>query len=158
MLLLKRLGLRRIGQLYDVPRDSLARRFRSKEAAGAVLARLDQALGLADEPRRPMQTPPVLSVMRAFSEPLISPEALEAAVSGLCCDLAEALAAKDLGARATALSLYRADGTTAKASAMMSTPSRDGAHIFLLLKEKLAQIDAGYGVDGVRLEASRVAA
>ena len=48
VLLLKRLGLRRIGQLYDIPRDSFARRFRSKDAASAVLTRLDQALGLAD--------------------------------------------------------------------------------------------------------------
>lgn len=156
VVLLKRLGLRRIGQLYDIPRDSLARRFRSKEAAGAVLTRLDQALGLADEPRRPMQTPPALSVMRAFADPLISSDALEAAVTDLCCELATTLAAKDLGVKAAGLSLYRSDGTTAKAGAMMSTPSRDGAHIFMLLKEKLARIDAGFGIDLVRLDALRV--
>ena len=43
--LLKRLGLKRIGQLYDLPRASLERRFHSKEAAEAVLLRLDQARG-----------------------------------------------------------------------------------------------------------------
>ena len=84
VLLLKRLGLRRIGQLYDIPRDSLARRFRSSDIAAAVLVRLDQMLGLADEPRRPMQPPPVLSVARAFAEPLISSEALE----GIAAELA----------------------------------------------------------------------
>ena len=75
ILLLKRLGLRCIGQLYDIPRDSLARRFRSSDVASAVLVRLDQALGAMEEPRRPMQPPPVLSVARAFAEPLISSEA-----------------------------------------------------------------------------------
>ena len=56
VLLLKRLGLRRIGQLYDLPRAALARRFRELRTdrrrtknpgslAGAVLARLDAALG-----------------------------------------------------------------------------------------------------------------
>ena len=97
ILLLKRLGLRHIGQLYDIPRDSLARRFRSSDAAAAVLVRLDQALGMAEEPRRPMQPPPVLSVARAFAEPLISSEALEAFTHELAGELAAALAAKDLG-------------------------------------------------------------
>jgi protein ImuB len=156
VLLLKRLGLRRIGQLYDIPRDSLARRFRSKDAAAAVLLRLDQALGLANEPRRPMQTPPVLSVTRSFAEPLISSEALEAIVTQLCAELAGALATKDLGAKAVRLTLFRADGTCADVDAALSIPSRDGPHIMLLLKEKLAQIDAGFGVDLLRLDAVRV--
>ena len=112
VLLLKRLGLRRIGQLYDIPRESLARRFRSSDIAAAVLVRLDQALGLADEPRRPMQPPPVLSVARAFAEPLISSEALEGITAELAAELAAALAAKDLGARTIRLSFYRADGTS----------------------------------------------
>ncbi|MGZ5917856.1 MAG: Y-family DNA polymerase, partial [Methyloceanibacter sp.] len=43
--LLKRLGLKRIGQLYDLPRASLQQRFHSKDAAETVLLRLDQALG-----------------------------------------------------------------------------------------------------------------
>ena len=51
--LLKRLGLKRIGQLYDLPRPSLERRFHSRQAAEAVLHRLDQALGQREEPRNP---------------------------------------------------------------------------------------------------------
>ncbi|MGB4866172.1 MAG: DNA polymerase Y family protein [Hyphomicrobium sp.] len=156
VLLLKRLGLRHIGQLYGIPRDSLARRFRSKEAASAVVLRLDQALGDANEPRRPMQQPPVLSVMRTFAEPLISSEALEAVVAELCAELSSALAAKDFGAKAVALALYRTDGTAAEIDVAMSTPSRDGAHIQMLLKEKLTNIDAGFGIDLVRLDALRI--
>ena len=156
VLLLKRLGLRRIGQLYDIPRDSLARRFRSKDAAAAVLTRLDQALGVANEPRRPMQTPPVLSVMRSFAEPLISSEALEAIVAELCAELASALATKDFGAKAVRLALFRTDGTCADVAAALSQPSRDGPHIMGLLKEKLAVIDAGFGIDVLRLDAVRV--
>ena len=156
VLLLKRLGLRRIGQLYDIPRDSLSRRFRSKDAAAAVLMRLDQALGQAAEPRRPMHHPPVLSATRSFADPLISSEALEATVAQLCAELATALAAKGLGAKAVRLALYRADGTCAEVEAAMSQASRDGPHIMLLLKEKLAVIDAGFGIDVLRLDAVRV--
>ena len=155
LLLLKRLGLRRIGQLCDIPRDSLARRFRSKDAAAAVLTRLDQALGLAAEPRRPMQTPPVLSVLRCFTDPLISSEPLETATAELCAELAGALSAKGLGAKAVRLALYRADGTTAEVDAAFSAPSRDGPHIMGLLQQKLSSIDAGFGVDLLRLDAVR---
>ncbi|HXE02856.1 MAG TPA: DNA polymerase Y family protein [Hyphomicrobium sp.] len=157
VLLLKRLGLRRIGQLYDIPRDSLARRFRSSDIAAAVLVRLDQMLGLADEPRRPMQPPPVLSVARAFAEPLISSEALEGIAAELAAELAAALAAKDLGARTVRLTFYRADGTAGTATAAMSTPCREAAHMMALLKEKFAGIDAGFGIDLLRLDAVRVA-
>ena len=156
VLLLKRLGLRRIGQLYDIPRDSLARRFRSKDAAGAVLIRLDCALGTVAEPRRPMSTPAVLSVSRTFSEPLISAEPLEAITGDLCLELATALAAKDLGAKAIRLALYRADGTVAEVETAMSTPCREGPHMMALLREKLANVDAGFGIDLLRLDAVRV--
>jgi protein ImuB len=155
ILLLKRLGLRRIGQLYDIPRDSLARRFRSSDAASAVLVRLDQALGAMEEPRRPMQPPPVLSVARAFAEPLISSEALEAFAGELAAELAAALAAKDLGARVLRLTFYRADGTAGTIAAAMSTPCHDPRHMMTLLREKFSSIDAGFGVDLLRLDAMR---
>lgn len=155
ILLLKRLGLRRIGQLFDIPRDSLMRRFRSKDAAAAVVLRLDQALGLRKEPLRALRAAPVLSVMRAFAEPLISSEAIEAVAAALADELAAALSEKDLGARALCLSLYRADGTSAEVRAALSVPSRDGSHIMMLLKEKLSHVDAGFGIDGMRLDAAR---
>lgn len=157
VLTLKRLGLRRIGQLYTIPRDSLARRFRSGDAASSVLTRLDQALGVAAEPMRPMQTLPALSLARAFAEPLISSEALEAAAGELCVALADTLKEQALGAKAVRLVLFRSDGTTGAVAAAMSTPCCDGAHMMRLLSERLAAIDAGFGVDLVRLEAVRVA-
>ena len=157
VLLLKRLGLRRVGQLYDIPRDSLARRFRSKDGAAAVLTRLDQALGQANEPRRPLDEPPVLSVMRPFAKPLISSEAIVTCAADLCAELAGALAAKAMGAKAVRLSLYRADGTVAEVAAAMSAPCREGALMMALLKEKLVNVDAGFGVDLMRLDCVRVA-
>ena len=52
---------------------------------------------------------------------------------------------------------YRADGTVGAATAAMSTPCREAAHMMALLREKFAGIDAGFGVDLLRLDASRVA-
>ncbi len=155
VVLLKRLGLRRVGQLYDVPRDSLARRFRSKDVAGEVLTRLDQMLGLKQEPCVPLAEPPVLSVRRVFSEPLISPDAIEHLAAALCEELCAVLAEKGRGARAVRLSLYRADGSVADVDIALRAATREGKHIFLLLKEKFGAIDAGFGVDLMVLDCVR---
>ncbi len=168
VLLLKRLGLRRIGQLYDLPRASLERRFRSEaaskakaadsaKATHAVLARLDLALGISDEPRRALGEPPVLAARRLFAEPLISSEALEAEVALLAGELCRDLAHQALGCRRIRLALYRADGTLAEVTAGLSVPSREARHLLSLLREKLGRIDAGFGIDCLALEALAVA-
>lgn len=156
VLLLKRLGLRRIGQLYRLPRAALQRRFRSSETAEAVLARLDQALGSKSEPCRPLAEPPALFVQRSWPDPLISAEALEAETAQLATELCGVLDARGLGARRICLSLYRADGTVANVSTGMSTPCREPEHLMALLKEKLGDLDAGFGVDVLVLAAERV--
>ena len=156
VLLLKRLGLRRIGQLYALPRAALARRFRSSAAAEAVLARLDQALGAAPEPRRPLVEPPALFVERAFADPLVSAQGLEAETARLSDELCQSLDARNLGARRICLSLYRADGTVAEARAGLSFPCRIPEHLMALLQEKLGALDAGFGVDALVLAAERL--
>jgi protein ImuB len=156
VLLLKRLGLRRIGQLYRLPRASLNRRFRSAEATEAVLLRLDQALGVKSEPLTAMIEPPALYVQRAFPDPLISSAGLEAETERLAVELCASLEARSLGARRVHLSLYRSDGTVAEARAGMSFPCRTPEHMLALLKEKLAALDAGFGVDVLVLAAVQV--
>lgn len=63
--LLKRLGLRRIGDLERLPRAALKQRFPSRETAEAVLNRLDQAFGRRDEPRAPLDPPPPVTLCGA---------------------------------------------------------------------------------------------
>ncbi len=166
VVLLRRLGLARIGHLAALPRESLERRFASeassrsrggqakaKALAEAVLVRLDQALGRTEEPRAPLCEPPVLSKRRSWGEPLISSEALIAELGLLAEDLARALKAVGLGARRIALSLYRADGTVAHADAGMARASAEASHFLQLLDAKLSQIDAGFGIDVAVLDA-----
>jgi protein ImuB len=156
VLLLKRLGLRRIGELYGLPRSALQRRFRSAESAEAVLSRLDQALGFKPEPRRPLAEPPALCVQRSWADPLVSAAALEAETARLAAELCAGLDARNLGARRVSLSLYRADGTVAEARAGLSFPCRIPEHLMALLKEKLSHLDAGFGVDVLVLAALHV--
>jgi protein ImuB len=162
--LLERLGLRRIGQLYGLPRAALERRFRalsrressSAEAIATVLLRLDQALGQYSEPRAPLVEAPAFSVRLSFSDPLLTAVGIEAALERLCSDLADALVEAAVGGRRFRLTLYRSDGTLGEVAVGTSAPCRDDAHIRRLLLEKIAAFDAGFGIDLMTLDASEV--
>lgn len=149
---LRRLGLRRIGDLYAVPRSSLERRFREPTAGTGVLARLDQALGQRPEPRRPLRDVPALVLGRGLEAPLVSAAGVEAEARLLIERLCAVLDARGLGARRIRLVLYRADGTMAEASAGTSAPIRSAPRIMALLADKLARLDAGHGIDMLTIE------
>jgi protein ImuB len=145
--LLKRLGLKRIGQLYDLPRSSLQRRFHSREAAEAVLLRLDQALGQQEEPGTPLLPAPHYVARLAFSEPLITADGIASALAHLAATLCEKLALARVGAKRIRLTLYRSDGSGAEVEAGFSVPCRDPHHLLSLLQDKAANLDAGFGID-----------
>jgi protein ImuB len=145
--LLKRLGLKRIGQLYDLPRASLERRFHSRVAAEAVLLRLDQALGRREERLRPLRQANEFAARLSFAEPLITHEGIMASLDRLAAELQAQLEVAMRGAKRLKLSLYRADGSAAVVQAGLSAPSRKKLHLARLLADKLAAVDAGFGID-----------
>ncbi|MFZ0397819.1 MAG: DNA polymerase Y family protein, partial [Methyloceanibacter sp.] len=145
--LLKRLGLKRIGQLYDLPRTSLERRFHSREAAEAVLHRLDQALGRREEPRNPLLPAPDYAARLPFPEPLITHEGVVAGLDHLAEKLCQALTLARRGARRLQLAIYRADGTSAVIDTGLSAPCREPSHLARLFEDRVCAIDVGFGVD-----------
>lgn len=149
--LLRRLGLKRIGQLATIPRAGLKRRFPSRDDCEAVLLRLDQAMGVRAEPAAPLAPSPFHCVRAAFPDPLISSEGVSHAVAGLADDLCAALDKSGLGARAATLTLWRCDGGTVQLRAGASAPSRDAGHLLRLFAERLASADLGAGVDVIAL-------
>ena len=169
-LLLRRLGLKRIGQLYAIPRPALERRFREVSAKGrseaarraaataaaAVLLRLDQALGRIAEPRRPLAEPPCHMARQALAEPLLTSAALIHVTHALCAEIAVSLETAGAGARRFVLTLYRVDGTAAEIALGTSRAVRHPRHLLSLLDEKLAEVDAGFGIDVVTLAAAEV--
>lgn len=162
--LLERLGLRRIGQLYGLPRAALERRFRAlnrRDEPGAatiatVLLRLDQALGYYGEPRPPLVERPDFTARLPFPDPLLTAAGIEAALEKLCSDLAGLLTEAGAGGRRFRLSLYRSDGTFGEVAVGTSAPCRDDDHIRRLLLEKIADFDAGFGIDLMTLDAGEV--
>ena len=112
-LLLRRLGLKRIGQLYDVPRASLELRFHAKDTTEAVLVRLDQALGRREEMHAPLSPDTDFMARLPFPEPLITHDGVLAGLDYLAGELCATLARKGQGARRAALWLCRSDGSSA---------------------------------------------
>ncbi len=165
--LLRRLGLKHIGQLWALPRASLQMRFREACRAGrrlkgprdaavpaaAVLLRLDQLSGRVNEPLPARCEPPVLSVRRSWSDPLLTGEGIAAETALLCDRLVSRLADQGLGCRRVRLTLYRTDGTVAELETGTSFVCRDGRHLAGLLGERFAAVDAGFGIDVMVLEA-----
>ena len=154
--LLRRLGLTTIGAVDGLPRASLARRFTSGERRGAVLARLDRALGRCAAPLVPVAPPPACLERLALPEPLIDRDGLDAALARLMAGLSAALERDGLGVRCLALWCYRVDGSVVRRAVSTARATRDGDHLLRLFRETLDTIDPGFGIDLSALHAERV--
>ena len=143
--MLERLGLERIERLYPLPRRTLVARF-----GDALTTRLDQALGLVDEPIAPRPPRPAYRAQLSFAEPIAQAEALEPVTRRLLAELCSALAAASLGARRLTLAFYRVDNSTAAVAVGTSRPCRDARQLERLLAEKLSGIDLGFGIERAR--------
>lgn len=153
--LLRRFGLTRIGQLAELGRSALERRFPRREAAAAVLLRLDQALGRRPEPIAPLTPPPEYAERLSCPDPLVSPEGLAAGLDRLLPRLCDRLAGDGVGARLLALVAYRADGSLGRIEVRTARPARDPDHLRRLMAERIATLDPGHGIDLLVLAAER---
>jgi len=154
LLLLDRLGLKRIGDLAAIGRPALARRFRDRRAPAAnPLVRLDQFAGRVPEPILPVIAAPVPTVLRRLIEPLRHRDLLDRVVADLALALARRLEAHGQGARRLDLTLWKVDGGVLRRALELAAPTRDAAHITRLFAHKLDDCDAGFGIEVVRLSA-----
>jgi len=153
--LLRRFGLTRIGQLYDIDRKALARRFPSRSAADAVLLRRDQALGQRAAPLDPLRPAPAHSVHLPCPEPIGSSDAVRQGLDQLAHQLCDRLAAQGQGARGFTLLAFHADGRHDSISVQTARPVRDPDHVLRLFGEQIDQLDPGFGIDLLLLEAER---
>ena len=148
---LARVGLKRIGDIVDLPRAPLTARFGTD-----VLRQLDRALGAEHEPLNPrLPVAPYVAEQR-FPEPIAREEdvlAIDRAAGARGCKFA--LERRGDGARRLELTLFRTDGDVRRIAAGCSRPLRDPAQIRALFVERLAALadafDPGFGFDMARL-------
>lgn len=145
---LARLGLRRVEDLLNQPRAPLARRF------GRQLAlRIDQALGHVPEPVSPAKADRPDAVRMTLPEPIGLESDILAGLDRLLDRLCTTLEAKGMGIRTARLQVYRTDGSMQWITAGLARPSHDPERVRPLLAMKVPEIDAGFGIDMLRLEA-----
>ncbi|GIT92771.1 protein ImuB [Jannaschia pagri] len=154
LLTLRRLGLKRIGDLMLLPRATLDRRFgRDGKALMTPLRRLDQALGHLPEPVVSPAPPRRYRAVQRLAEPILDPQpSLPGLLRVLCNDLAR----DGQGLRALRLDLYHVDGQASVFEAVTARATRDPAHLFRLLERRFEGLDAGFGFDTLAVEATCV--
>jgi protein ImuB len=146
----RRFGIDTIGELAAMPRGPLARRL-----GNYVLIRLDQALGRAAETFDPVIPREAPTATLRFLEPILSAEAIEQVIEDLAAMLAYTLDQQGLGARRVKLACDRVDGEEQAIVIGLASATRDAAHLASLLRMKIEQIEPGFGIEAMRLIATR---
>ncbi|MBX0345952.1 DNA polymerase Y family protein [Acetobacter sp. TBRC 12305] len=150
---LLRVGIETIGQVAKAPRAPLVRRF------GQVLTdRLDQAWGLLPESLSPLSARQVVLAERHLVEPISTAEAITVVIEHLVGEICASLEARAEGARALALRCERVDGHVQEIMAGTSAPVRDPVHLTRLLRERVEDIEPGFGIERMALEVTQVEA
>jgi protein ImuB len=147
---LARVGLKRIGDIIDLPRAPLTARFGSE-----LLRQLDRALGIEHEPLNPrLPVAPYVAEQR-FHEPIAREEDVLGTIEKLAGRLGVALERRGDGARRIELTLFRTDGALRRIAVGCARPLRDAHDICALFAERLNaladEIDPGFGFDMARL-------
>ena len=145
---LGRLGLRTVGDLSGMPRAALARRF-----GRDLVRRLDQALGSEPEPVSPARPALHFAVRLTLPEPIGLESDISAGIDRLLPELEKRLVLKGRGARRVRLQLFRSDQTMQSIEVGLARPSASPDRIKPLLVMKLSDVDPGFGIDCLRLEA-----
>jgi protein ImuB len=146
---LAQVGLKRIADVLDRPRAPLAARFNN------LMRRLDQALGIEDEPITPRLPVPIALVEQRFNDPIALERDVLGTIEKLAARLAPVLEQRGEGARLLQVALFRADGKVFRIEVGTGEPLRDPARVARLFAERLGvisdEIDPGFGFDVVRL-------
>jgi protein ImuB len=145
---LARLGLRRVGDILGMPRAGLARRF-----GADLVRRLDQALGVEPEPITPAAAPLHFAVRLSLPEPIGLEADILAGLDRLAPVLCDKLRAQGRGARRVRLEASRVDGDTQVVEVGLARPTDRPDQLRPLFALKTGEIDAGFGIDRLRLSA-----
>lgn len=148
---LQRLGLRTIGDLEGAARAPLSRRF-----GPDLLMRLDQALGRQPEPIAPLAEPPHYGVRMTLPDPIGLADDVMAGTARLLERLCARLKAQEAGARVLCLTLRRVDQEARKVELRLARPLCDARRILPLFDRGVSEVEAGFGIDQMRLVATQV--
>ena len=149
--LLRRSGLRTLGEVMGLPRDSLAKR-----CGQALLDQFDRATGRLPEVRPYFQPPPVFHARQALQTEVCHAEPLLHVARRLLLQLGGYLLARNAGIEGFDFVLQHRDGPCTTIDIGLVAPSRDSAHLLHLLRERLERVVLREPVREVRLHAEHI--
>lgn len=150
------LGLKNIGQLFDLPRPSLVRRFPDPDTGEAVLKRLDQALDQDSEPLVAPGRQPDFRFAITPVDPIIDLPNIERGFYQLLDQLFALLDKTQQGVLHLRLDCFFGDGKVKYLPLRLAQATRSKPHIKRLFDEKLTTIDPGFGIDTLVLNANKI--
>lgn len=147
---LLRLGLKRIGDLYPLPRAALAHRF-----GASLLDCLDRTLGRIAQPLSPERFAAPWRQRIPFAEPVGDRARLARAVEDGLARLCRRLREEARGARRLRCTFERLGAPPQAADIGTARPVRDPRHLARLFAGPLETLSAGDGVEAVIVEVLR---
>jgi len=145
------IGARTIGDVLDLPRAGVARRF-----GQALLDQLDRALGERPEARVFFTAPPRFDAAVELEHGVTQAEALLFPARRLLTQLAGYLAGRCAGVQQFKLVLEHEDAPATVLDVGLSAPSREAGRFTLLARERLAATSLAAPVIKVRIEAGEI--
>ncbi|KIU48157.1 DNA polymerase Y family protein [Pseudomonas qingdaonensis] len=145
---LSRMGLRDLGQVLGLPRDTLARRF-----AASVQVHLDRLLGLRPMALACYRPPDRFEARLELNFDVESHQALLFPLRRLIADLAAFLASRDGGVQRFTLHLEHARGVATPVVVGLLAAEREAGMLFELARGRLEQLSLPAPVRSVRLVA-----
>lgn len=143
-------GLIRIGQVLELPLNSLAMRF-----SYAVSDYLGRLTGRLADPRRWHRLPRQYRRRFEFDGLIESTEALLFPLRRLLGEFQEYLIARDTGVQELRLELEHEDSPPSVLGIGLASPSRDAAHLQVLLRERFERAELAGPVCAMTLAADR---
>lgn len=151
VLSLQRLGLRQLRQVFDLPRDGLARR-----TSPTLLLQLDRMRGLLPTPVRYYHPPDQFDVRIEFDAEVESHLALAFPLRRLIDDLGLFLSARDGGAQQLNLFLAHEARPPTQVVVGLLSPERDPARLFELARTRLEQASCPAPVRALRVQVTHL--
>lgn len=150
--LLRRIGIRTLGELMALPRAGLAARL-----GQGLLDDLDRAVGKAPEPRAFFVPPERFGAKLELPAPVTQAERLLFAARRLLLQLEGFLAARQAGVRGFTLKLLHRDAHPTTIQIGFGAPRRDPEHGLRLLRERLDATVLVRPAEAICLEAAGLA-
>jgi protein ImuB len=150
---LQAVGVKSIGDLLALPRDGLARR-----CGRPLLDTVDRALGRQPAPRKFFVPPAQFASELELAAPVSNSEALLFAAKRLLGQLAGYLTARNGGIQRFKLTLSAERAADTILNIGLVAPTRDNAHLTLLVRERLATVALTAPVHALRIEADDILA